>query len=59
MSYLLECVCNGEGVFNSSLPCDSTNGQCVCKNHVTGRSCDQCKDGYWNLTTALANGCEG
>ncbi|XP_033099240.1 laminin subunit alpha-like [Anneissia japonica] len=35
-----------------------TNGACICKDHVTGRSCDECKELYWNLQLTNTNGCE-
>lgn len=37
--------------------CNRTSGQCVCKDHVTGRRCDQCESGYWNLTSSGCISC--
>ena len=34
------------------------SGKCQCKSHVTGRACDVCADGYYNLTNDNAAGCE-
>ncbi|WAR26302.1 LAMB1-like protein [Mya arenaria] len=34
-------------------------GRCNCKTYVTGRRCDSCIDGYWNLLDDNPNGCEG
>ena len=30
---------------------------CPCKDHVTGRQCDRCKDHYYGLGTDIQNGC--
>jgi len=41
------CKCDDlRGVVPNSR-CDATNGQCVCKEYVTGRHCDTCKHGYY------------
>jgi Laminin EGF domain len=29
--------------------CDQKTGQCKCRVHVIGRSCDRCEDGFWNI----------
>ena len=33
-------------------------GQCQCKPHTTGRSCDTCERGYYNLSPSNPDGCE-
>ncbi|XP_015607311.1 laminin subunit alpha-1 [Cephus cinctus] len=33
------------------MACDIVTGQCHCRQHVTGRTCDHCKGGYWGLAT--------
>lgn len=33
-------------------------GKCICKTYVTGRRCDQCLAGYWNLQDNNPDGCE-
>ncbi|XP_074661048.1 usherin-like [Tubulanus polymorphus] len=45
------CECNPSGSMNRN--CDPSNGKCFCKDRITGRQCDQCKDGFYNF----ANGC--
>ncbi|KAB0803605.1 hypothetical protein PPYR_00575 [Photinus pyralis] len=41
----LGCNCNLRGSELST--CDITTGQCRCKQHYVGRTCDRCQDGYW------------
>lgn len=36
--------------------CDQKTGQCKCRQHVIGQSCDRCEAGYWNLDSK--RGCE-
>ena len=36
----------------------SGSGQCSCKTLVTGRSCNQCLEGYFNLSASIPDGCE-
>ncbi|XP_023288824.1 laminin subunit alpha-2 [Orussus abietinus] len=43
------CRCNVVG--STSTACDIITGQCQCKPHVIGRSCDQCKVSYWGMAT--------
>jgi len=49
------CGCNNIGSL-SNTTCDQHGGQCQCKPGVTGRTCDQCMPGYFNLTS---DGCTG
>ncbi|XP_061735051.1 usherin isoform X2 [Nerophis ophidion] len=48
------CNCSDLGTVNSSTgsgpSCNQQTGQCRCKAHVTGLSCDRCEFGYWNLS---------
>nr|XP_057944950.1 usherin isoform X3 [Doryrhamphus excisus] len=50
----LRCNCSDLGIVNSSAgsgpSCNQHSGQCQCKAHVTGLSCDRCEFGYWNLS---------
>lgn len=50
------CSCHPSGVNTSECPpnqgaciCDPDSGTCPCLPNVTGRTCDHCADGYWNL----------
>uniref|UniRef100_A0A7M6DNL5 Uncharacterized protein n=2 Tax=Clytia hemisphaerica TaxID=252671 RepID=A0A7M6DNL5_9CNID len=55
MDYLhepLPCKCDDIGSLDDD--CNPHLGQCKCKTGVTGRTCNQCMDGYFNLTV---NGC--
>jgi len=29
--------------------CDQISGQCRCKPYVTGKNCDMCEDGFYNI----------
>ena len=33
-------------------------GRCICKRFVSGRRCDTCQVGYWNLRADNPEGCE-
>ncbi|XP_051549881.1 laminin subunit beta-3 [Myxocyprinus asiaticus] len=49
-----KCVCSSVGTVSSV--CDQLTGQCVCRSHMEGLSCDRCVPGYWNPTSP--NGCQ-
>ena len=59
-----ECNCNPAGA--KDIPgyplggCGSVNKGilCECKDRVTGRICDTCKEGYFNLNANNIDGCE-
>ncbi|XP_014832285.1 PREDICTED: usherin-like isoform X1 [Poecilia mexicana] len=48
------CNCSDQGTVITSTGavsiCNQHTGQCLCKPHVTGLSCDRCEFGYWNLS---------
>ncbi|KAK5614360.1 hypothetical protein CRENBAI_001943 [Crenichthys baileyi] len=49
------CNCSDQGTVSTSSTgavsiCNQYTGQCQCKLHVTGLSCDRCEFGYWNLS---------
>nr|XP_006813188.1 PREDICTED: usherin [Saccoglossus kowalevskii] len=50
------CSCNIAGVVDGG-DCAKVGGQCNCKLYVTGRQCDTCKTGYYNLQSSNVNGC--
>ncbi|XP_071452213.1 laminin subunit alpha-2-like [Hetaerina americana] len=43
------CGCHKNG--SDSPACDIVSGQCLCKPNVAGRACDQCRPGYWGLSS--------
>ncbi|KAM9016840.1 usherin [Ara ararauna] len=51
------CDCYATGTKNKSLQCDSIGGQCHCKRHVSGRQCNQCQEGFYNLQQSNPDGC--
>lgn len=55
-----ECYPPGtkESAFNANfedIQCDLNDGKCNCKPNVRGRQCNECNDGFWNITSN--NGC--
>nr|XP_025728478.1 laminin subunit beta-4-like [Callorhinus ursinus] len=57
------CSCHPSGVNPAECPpgwgaclCDPDTGTCPCLPNVTGRACDRCADGYWNLVPS--RGCQ-
>lgn len=44
-----DCQCLNTGTLSGLGICHSTTGQCVCKNAISGRVCNDCKDGYWKM----------
>lgn len=56
------CECDLKGVIAQVGPvnlnyCNQMNGICICKQNVIGLKCDQCKPGFFNLTTNNTDGC--
>ena len=57
------CQCNPEGTVTGNVCVKKTNengdvaGFCQCKQHVTGKYCDRCKPGYYNLDPNNPDGC--
>nr|AJO16035.1 laminin beta-wing chain [Bombyx mori]AJO16036.1 laminin beta-wing chain [Bombyx mori] len=49
------CACNNLGTVTEK-GCDPTIGECFCKRHVTGKSCDQCLPEFYGLTDS-EDGC--
>ncbi|XP_036926552.1 laminin subunit beta-4 isoform X1 [Sturnira hondurensis] len=57
------CSCHPSGVNTTECPpgqgaclCDPNTGTCPCLPNVTGRTCDRCTDGHWNLVPG--RGCQ-
>lgn len=44
---IIACGCHGIGA--SGMNCDNT-GQCSCRKRVTGKMCDECRNGSWGLS---------
>jgi len=47
-----QCQCNRDGTQETGFGppvCDQLSGQCQCKIHVTGRNCDRCEDGFYDI----------
>ncbi|KAM9212500.1 usherin [Dugong dugon] len=51
------CECDKVGTRNNSLICTQIGGQCNCKRHVSGRRCNHCQDGFYNLRESDPEGC--
>ncbi|XP_026054473.1 laminin subunit beta-3 [Carassius auratus] len=49
-----KCSCSPDG--SVSGVCDQLTGQCKCRPHVEGLSCDRCAAGYWNPSSP--SGCQ-
>ena len=59
-----ECNCYADGIMDDGICQRLQNastpvGQCNCKINVEGRTCDRCKEGYFNLVSSNIEGCEG
>uniref|UniRef100_UPI0037E7B566 laminin subunit beta-3 n=1 Tax=Semicossyphus pulcher TaxID=241346 RepID=UPI0037E7B566 len=48
------CSCSADGSLSDV--CDPLTGQCLCRPHFHGRTCDVCSKGYWK--PALSGRCE-
>ncbi|XP_068129732.1 laminin subunit beta-4 [Hyperolius riggenbachi] len=61
----IPCDCDRDGTFGGGLCEGHTNrrlgiiaGTCLCKQHVEGIRCDQCKPGYFGLSATYILGCK-
>ncbi|UYV66195.1 LAMC3 [Cordylochernes scorpioides] len=43
------CECFPAGTQSDDGLCEEVTGQCPCKEHVSGRRCDRCQEGYYGL----------
>ncbi|XP_039983193.1 laminin subunit alpha-1 isoform X2 [Xiphias gladius] len=50
----LECGCDVSGALSGV--CHVTTGQCLCRENVTGRTCDRCLSGFFGLQSR--QGCQ-
>nr|XP_054393688.1 laminin subunit alpha-3 isoform X2 [Pongo abelii] len=54
-----ECQCHKAGTVSGTGECRQGDGDCHCKSHVGGDSCDTCEDGYFALEKRNYFGCQG
>ncbi|XP_021568496.1 laminin subunit alpha-3, partial [Carlito syrichta] len=54
-----ECLCHAAGTVSGIGECGQGDGDCHCKSHVNGDSCDTCEDGYFALEKSNYFGCQG
>ncbi|XP_044630418.2 laminin subunit alpha-3 isoform X1 [Equus asinus] len=54
-----ECQCHAGGTVSGIGECGQRDGDCHCKSHVSGDSCDTCEDGYFALEKSSYFGCQG
>ena len=52
------CSCDQRGITNDGVCEQDGTGQCSCKLFVTGRTCDTCQNGYFNLSGSNQDGCQ-
>ena len=50
------CACSQEGTADTG-ECQVSTGNCNCKRNVRGRQCDQCRLGFFNLSSLHPDGC--
>ncbi|XP_056913723.1 LOW QUALITY PROTEIN: laminin subunit alpha-3-like [Takifugu flavidus] len=53
-----ECQCDLKGTLSGVGDCQQKSGQCHCKPNACGRSCNTCKDGYFQLQKKKYFGCQ-
>uniref|UniRef100_A0A674PDZ8 Laminin subunit alpha 3 n=1 Tax=Takifugu rubripes TaxID=31033 RepID=A0A674PDZ8_TAKRU len=53
-----ECQCDLKGTLSGVGDCQQKSGQCRCKPNACGRSCNTCKDGYFQLQKKKYFGCQ-
>ncbi|KAJ8370727.1 hypothetical protein SKAU_G00107550 [Synaphobranchus kaupii] len=41
------CNCSRPGITSPDVSCDTSSGQCRCKNNIIGRQCDRCSPGFY------------
>ena len=53
------CSCSPRGTVSGTRNCHVQNGRCDCKNHVIGKKCQNCRDGYHGMKSQDIFGCKG
>ncbi|XP_004616272.2 laminin subunit beta-3 isoform X1 [Sorex araneus] len=53
----IPCECDPDGAVPGA-PCDPLTGHCVCKEHVQGERCHQCRPGFTGLSGSNPQGCQ-
>ena len=51
-------ACDVRGTVNATTTVDSHLDECKCKKFVKGDYCNECREGYWNLTQINPDGCQ-
>lgn len=51
------CGCLPAGSLNNTPSCDTTNGNCFCKQNVEGQRCDRCQAGHFHIDESNEFGC--
>ena len=64
MHALAACACDLRGVIDNgdcarTASNTSQPGDCNCKANVVGSDCSECRQGYFNLSAANQDGCQG
>ena len=57
-AWKIKLIINQESCISCSVFSFQDGGQCTCKSNVKGRSCDTCKDGFFNLDISNQDGCQ-
>ena len=52
------CGCNRNGTIGMIGICDQLDGQCACKAAIAGAKCEECKDGFYGLSSNTLLGCD-
>ena len=52
-----DCGCHPPGTIGGLSICNEDSGQCTCKPGTTGRQCDHCHDGTYELVEGNLFGC--
>lgn len=52
------CDCYSDGTIATLDTCNTKTGQCACKPYTQGRTCNDCKDGTYDLDGSSLYGCK-